>query len=1536
MTDTQRRIKAYQDALPKIRERVVAVALLLTMSLMMMVSASFAWLTISRAPAVVGVNTTVAANGSLEIALASGDGRTAPGDSMVGDSFAREGQTVVASNRTWGNLINLGDPAYGLENLTMRPAQLNTANLLDSPLFAAAYDLDGRITELTSDFGYASWIPPQGNIPGYFGTSDERGVRAISSMELQDVGGDIIYYEMVAAAESKNRAAGSTYLALGDNNKYMPSLATMMGLYMTARMNPDDASLSNPDCAAADIQNLRDMYAAFLGAFDKEAEAIAALANLQLFLQKGEGNYTPCTKETIYATTTAKLKAEGIQVTNLEQFIKDRNIIASDLEKLKTISSSGTSLKWKDSGLNDIVNNLVNVGNCTIGADNTPISSIGASNAMGYLSGTQEARITNGILYRFEERVGSYIEVKNLSIKATVKRMGMTVPATVKANIQTTAPRNYNLFNNDQTYAESLNTGDYVGGTYVAVDTYGLAVDLWVRTNSTGSYLTLEGNVITESEMVRATSTDVNGNVVELYTISVSGTDEETGETVTVATDVYSLTSDDTVTWYRAVDHRPLSEEDLGGQEPVAKMEEKITVTGYEGENRVWDESKQLSSDATTQGSGSCYVYYADTPEDQARSLALLEAFSVAFVDGNGQLLCSAVMDTEHYYAQNGRVIVPLVLSPSDSINLGEDYTGEVTYAIAALESNVPTRITALVYLDGTMLTNDEVLSAADIQGQLNIQFGSSKSLQPIDNEKLEGEYRKASASVSENRFNYDEHVGDMKTTVTVSVDGDEPAAVTAFFLREISDTQGSREETMTFSKNAEGKWVADYVFTAPGKYILRTVRLDGVDYDLDSPPKVEIEGFIVETLSCDQAVNNHISVMTAAASSPVNVRLKFATNDASKLPRTVQGRFLRDDGSATNIDFTYNSTTGFWTGSAAFLSSGRYSMQYLVLDGEYTQLDEALWQTATVYLGMKAAVYTISPHTFKYVPSEMKDNEKLLGMQVKVMDNTGNEMPGLSGVKLTYGMKGSGIKKMDADLAWNGSYYVGNMPNGGPGIWQFSYVTVGSNTITTATTSPTFTVLSPEPPEYLMHSTVAYQYKPNNDAVMNAQITNSGAAGVQAYIVKEGAADDEGVWVAGTIGGEYTTTDGTAVNHWSFPVPTDANGNQDGNWQLTQLKLWDVFGENGKAYTQEEPLILDVPDSENNVTKVVSRIKVVFKENKSQDFGKDANGNVTGAFMDSYTISGLSVDITDFQDEAPLVIPASSENPEETPLVTDVTLTFTYDEGSSKDNGGYTSTSLTNAAAGFTINLTDGGTHASFKQTTDQKIVYAGNYTTTLSFKVSGTTYTYSGREELPDSAPVFSVWSVKPTVTISGISRTGTFSIDKSAKSQIDDDIRTYAPMFGKAKYTTNTEHKANGGVATHTATSATVYYKCNHTDNATYEADCAMWVSLPSYHNYSQPTVKLKLQGVGNADSATLAFVNGEGKAALLYGSSGGTTISDYEWSADGDCERYVGTYTSQTGNDIKVVAGTVTADKLIFSYKDQTYTFEIPTITINNPY
>jgi hypothetical protein len=200
-------------------------------------------------------------------------------------------------------------------------------------------------------------------------------------------------------------------------------------------------------------------------------------------------------------------------------------------------------------------------------------------------------------------------------------------------------------------------------------------------------------------------------------------------------------------------------------------------IISYDGVNRIWGATGDvaLTTDSTTQGGGSCYTYYAETPEDMARSLDLLKSMKVAFVSQDGTLLATATMDTDNYCAVNGRVVVPLVISQSESLTYTytDDYGEKITaYAIKQMSLDEATLISAVIYLDGATLTNTEVLASGDIQGQLNLQFGSSEKMKTVGDNKLLTAERYVTATVSNDTFEYDENktAEDMTTTVTLTV----------------------------------------------------------------------------------------------------------------------------------------------------------------------------------------------------------------------------------------------------------------------------------------------------------------------------------------------------------------------------------------------------------------------------------------------------------------------------------------------------------------------------------------------------------------------------------------------------------------------------------------------------------------------------------------------------------------------------------------------------------------------------------------------
>ena len=78
-----------------------------------------------------------------------------------------------------------------------------------------------------------------------------------------------------------------------------------------------------------------------------------------------------------------------------------------------------------------------------------------------------------------------------------------------------------------------------------------------------------------------------------------------------------------------------------------------------------------------------------------------------------------------------------------------------------------PQRITAIIYLDGEGLDNTMVLSSAEIQGQLNIQFGSSVNLNTSGDKTLETAVRKVTASLTPSSFDYAANRENMVTHVS-------------------------------------------------------------------------------------------------------------------------------------------------------------------------------------------------------------------------------------------------------------------------------------------------------------------------------------------------------------------------------------------------------------------------------------------------------------------------------------------------------------------------------------------------------------------------------------------------------------------------------------------------------------------------------------------------------------------------------------------------------------------------------------------------
>ncbi len=174
-----------------LRNKLIAAISMLLVSSIMMVSSTYAWFTLSTAPEVKNISTTVAGNGSLEIALMPTTGLLSDITAgVVGNTAA-----LKDKNTKWGNQVVLSegenDP-YGLSAISLNPARLNYAKatedateetfVAEHPLAIAKYGFDGRIAGLDAQ---NVGVKSKDNGEGFDSTN--YGVRAIGELTGTEV-----------------------------------------------------------------------------------------------------------------------------------------------------------------------------------------------------------------------------------------------------------------------------------------------------------------------------------------------------------------------------------------------------------------------------------------------------------------------------------------------------------------------------------------------------------------------------------------------------------------------------------------------------------------------------------------------------------------------------------------------------------------------------------------------------------------------------------------------------------------------------------------------------------------------------------------------------------------------------------------------------------------------------------------------------------------------------------------------------------------------------------------------------------------------------------------------------------------------------------------------------------------------------------------------------------------------------------------------------------------------------------------------------
>ena len=193
--------------------RVITAIAATVLGLVMLVAASYAWLTISRAPEITGADVNIGANGSLEIALLNTHTYADPDAIPGGVGVSSAGIDTTVSNGTWGNVIDLSDEKYGMSGIRLAPTQLNLTEQTDgtmtvgrSQLLVAQIGADGRIAALAGNCSTAVYDGTDFS----FGTEElEYGVRAIGTTDKLSVA-EFLYANATSAVRAETAAAKNT------------------------------------------------------------------------------------------------------------------------------------------------------------------------------------------------------------------------------------------------------------------------------------------------------------------------------------------------------------------------------------------------------------------------------------------------------------------------------------------------------------------------------------------------------------------------------------------------------------------------------------------------------------------------------------------------------------------------------------------------------------------------------------------------------------------------------------------------------------------------------------------------------------------------------------------------------------------------------------------------------------------------------------------------------------------------------------------------------------------------------------------------------------------------------------------------------------------------------------------------------------------------------------------------------------------------------------------------------------------------------
>lgn len=698
-----------QSKVSTLRSKLVAAIAMLLVGAFMVVSSSYAWFTLSTAPEVTGIYTSVGANGNLEMALLPNGGLTA----------IQDGVGTTGNNEAWGNLVDLGQTTgnqnkYGLDLISLMPARLNTKNAADDSgytyafngLQSVSYGADGRPNadlvnavagKYSSDSGAFEKIADEdATIDKTYGVTAYGSASGMSAQQKAYIQYRKAMESDLSDAQAKAQATFKNYgnaLAEVVMTKAMQGNGATFNIVFVPDMI-DALELANQDIIDA-IENYVAAGAA-IALFDADDTAWSSVVSVLSTLDLS--NVTIAEGQT-------ELTIDGISkpiplTPSLKSAINQYNAIKEKLVAADTaIASAG--LTWTDTVTEPEVE-----GGEAVTTEATPKATTWEK--------TSAILFTTGIL--------NYDEIQ-VNGKTTEEIQAMMGDNFDMNNIPD------DLMNFGVAFASNGEIA-FTSGSGVHADIADIAGEYQSSISVT---LSFNGLSFT------------NPNV-RLRTVVDSGIDEE-GKPTTARIDMTQGLSS------------PADNNNAGTKKLLTEF------YGYQLDfafrTNAQNSKLQLQTDAigriysedgsdTTMGHGSTMTFTVpDNNFTEVQAKTLMTTVRIVFMDGAGNIVGLGLLEQDvengtYVTGANGEITSNIYLYDF-TINETSKKLDVVKKADSAelmdLNQNTATKLSVLVYMDGDIVDNSMVAAeaTASLNGSLNLQFSSSADLKPMDYTEFKG-----------------------------------------------------------------------------------------------------------------------------------------------------------------------------------------------------------------------------------------------------------------------------------------------------------------------------------------------------------------------------------------------------------------------------------------------------------------------------------------------------------------------------------------------------------------------------------------------------------------------------------------------------------------------------------------------------------------------------------------------------------------------------------------------------------------------------